>query len=406
MRRFLSLVILLAAVAGGLWWWFGPHAATTAATALRNRRPDTIPVVVAAAAKQDVPIYLEGLGTAQASATVTVKAQVDGALQQVMFREGQDVKAGDVLAKIDPRSYQATLDQATGKQRQDQANLANARVDLGRYAKLAATAYTSAQQADTQKAMVAQLEAQVAQDQAQIDSARTQLGYTTVVAPIAGRVGIRLVDAGNIVHASDATGLVVITTLKPISVIFTLPQQALGAVSSAIAAGPPEVMVMPQNNRDVLDRGTLTVLDNQVDQATGTIKLKASFPNERLQLWPGAFLTVRLQVNVVHDAIVVPPVAVQRGPEGAYVYVVGRGDIAERRLVKIGHEDQVASIVTDGLAPGERVVIDGAARLSDKSKTTIVQPGINPLAPERPATAPAAPRERGTASRQRTSGAT
>ncbi len=385
MRRLVTILILLAAIGGGAWWWFGPHAASTAATARRNQRPDTIPVVVTAAARRDVPIYLEGLGTAQASANVTVKAQVDGALSQVLFREGQDVKAGDVLAKIDPRSYQATLDQAMGKQRQDAANLANARVDLARYAKLSANAYTSVQQADTQKAMVAQLEAQVAQDQAQIDSARTQLGFTTVVAPIDGRAGIRLVDAGNIVHASDVTGLVVITTLKPIFVVFTLPQQALAAVSQAMRAGAPEVIVMPQNNvGDVLDRGTLIVLDNQVDQTTGTIKLKASFPNDRLQLWPGAFLTVRLQVDTAHDAIVVSPVAVQRGPEGAYVYVIGAGDIAERRLVKVGHEDQVASIVTDGLQPGERVVVDGAARLSDKSKASIVQPGINPAPPEKP----------------------
>ena len=404
MRRLVTILILLAAIGGGAWWRFGPHAATTAATARRNQRPDTIPVVVTAAARRDVPIYLEGLGTAQASANVTVKAQVDGALSQVLFREGQDVRAGDVLAKIDPRSYQATLDQAMGKQRQDAANLANARVDLARYAKLSANAYTSVQQADTQKAMVAQLEAQVAQDQAQIDSARTQLGFTTVVAPIDGRVGIRLVDAGNIVHASDATGLVVITTLKPISVVFTLPQQALAAVSQAMRAGAPEVIALPQNNvQDELDRGTLIVLDNQVDQTTGTIKLKASFPNDRLQLWPGAFLTVRLKVDTAHDAIVVPPVAVQRGPEGAYVYVIGAGDIAERRLVKVGHEDQLASIVTDGLQPGERVVVDGAARLSDKSKASIVQPGINPAPPEQP-TPPA--QGRGTASRQRNTGAT
>ncbi len=393
MRRLFFLIVLLAAMGGGAWWWFGPHAATTAATARRNQRPDTIPVVITTASQQDVPIYLEGLGTAQASATVTVKAQVDGALQQVLFREGQDVKAGDVLAKIDPRGYQATLDQASGKKQQDQANLANARVDLGRYAKLAATAYTSAQQADTQKAMVAQLEAQVAQDQAQIDSARTNLGFTTVVAPIAGRVGIRQVDAGNIVHASDVTGLAVITTLKPISVVFTLPQQALRSVSAAMSAGAPEVIVMPQNNRtDVLDRGTLTVLDNQVDQTTGTIKLKASFPNDRLQLWPGAFLTVRLRVDTAMGATVVPPVAVQRGPDGAYVYVIGTGDIAERRRVTIGHEDQAASIVTQGLQPGERVVIDGAARLSDKSKASIVQPGINPPLPDAPAKPAVRPR--------------
>jgi len=360
-------------------------------------------VLVATAAQQDVPIYLDGLGTAQASATVLIKPMVDGPLVEVRFREGQDVHIGEVLARIDPRTYQAALDQAVAKKHQDEATLANARVDLVRYQKLAATAYTSAQQADTQKSLVAQLDAQVAGDQAQIDTARTQLSYTTIAAPVDGRVGIRLVDEGNIVHASDTTGLVMITTLRPISVVFTLPQQSLAAVAQAMENGTPEVLALPQGNdqaetREVIDRGTLTVLDNQVDPTTGTIKLKASFPIEHLRIWPGAFVTVRLKVDLRHDAVVVPPAAVQRGPRGPYVYVVDANLTATRRPITVGHEDMTASIVTDGVKPGERVVIDGAARLTDNRKVMIATPPGTTLPPA-PASGPTpvarAPRNRG-----------
>lgn len=360
---------------------YTPPAAPVAAVAGRavRRGPEMIPVVVAPAGTRDVPIYLDGLGTAQASANVTVKPQVDGALLEVRFTEGQNVNAGDVLAKIDPRLYQATLDQVSAKKAQDEATLANAKVDAARYAKLAATAYTSAQQADTSRALVAQLTAQVAADQAQIDNARTQLSYTTIVAPITGRAGIRLVDAGNIVHASDPGGLVVLATLKPISVLFTLPQQALPAIAAAIQAGAVTVLALPQNNaptteRAVLDKGTLTVLDNQVDPATGTVKLKASFPNEDLKLWPGAFVTVRLQARVWQNATVVPPVALQRGPRGTFVYVVTDAGVASRRPVTVGHEELALAVIADGLKPGEKVVIDGAARLSDGSKVVAVAP--------------------------------
>ncbi len=414
MRRFLIVLVLIAAAAGGYWWVKvrpEQQAAAGAATAQGDAggrrggrgggrggggregggRDQAIPVVVAAAATRDVPIYLDGLGTAQASATVTVHVQVDGTLQEVRVREGQDVHVGDVIARIDPRLYQAALDQAVAKKAQDQANLANARVDLVRYQKLAATAYTSAQQSDTQKATVAQLEAQVAQDQAQIDTARTNLSYTTVTAPVDGRVGLRLVDAGNIVHTSDSSGVVVITTLHPIAVVFSLPQQNLPLVTAAMALGPPVAQALPQGDGGtVLDQGTLAVVDNQVDSSTGTIKLKAYFPNARLQLWPGAFLTVRLLVDTRRDATTVPPVAVQRGPQGPYVYVVANDDTAARRLVKVGHEDQSASIVEDGLKPGERVVVDGASRLTDKVKVTIAQPAGTPPAGARPADAPAA----------------
>ncbi len=283
-------------------------------------------MLVATAEQKDVPIYLDALGTVQAFNTVTVKPMVDGPLNAVNFTEGQDVKKGDVLAQIDPRTYQAALDQATAKKAQDEAQLANARLDLARYTKLAANNYSSGQQADTAKAQVAQLEALVNQDQAQIDNARTLLGYTTITSPLDGRTGMRQVDAGNIVHASDTTGMVVITQLHPISVVFTLPQQTLAQVSRAMAQGAAKVLAYAQGaiggQTGTLDTGTLTVLDNQVDPTTGTIKLKATFPNPENRLWPGAFVGVQVQVDTAKDAIVVPPAAVQRGPRSAFVYVV------------------------------------------------------------------------------------
>jgi len=269
---------------------------------------------------------------------------------------------------------------------------ANAKLDAARYAKLAASNYTSAQQWDTARSQVAQLEAQVAADQAQIDNAATQLSYTRITSPIDGRVGIRLVDPGNIVHAIDTTGLLVITTLKPISVVFTLPQQALREVTAAMEKGPPEVLALPQESgaaigREVLDRGSLTVVDNQVDPTTGTIKLKASFPNDHLQLWPGAFVTVRLRVRTWAGATVVPPVAVQRGPKGSFVYVVTEAMRAARRPVVVGHEDMRTAIIAEGLAPGERVVVDGASRLTDGSRISIVAPAAQAPVPTASGTA-------------------
>jgi membrane fusion protein, multidrug efflux system len=412
------ILVLAALAGGGTYWWLYLRPQPAATTQQGGRRgggprPDTIPVLVATAQQRDVPIWLDALGTVQASATVTIRPQVDGKLVEVDFREGQDVRAGDVLARIDPRTYQAALDQAIAKKNQDEATLANDKLDVARYAKLAATAYTSAQQLDTARALVAQMEAQVAQDQAQIDNARVQLGYTTITAPIDGRVGIRQVDAGNIVHAADATGLAVITTLRPISVVFTLPQQNLPAVASAMAQGTAEAVALPQSadgTEDAaaadatsptggpasngtapaeragrarpIDRGSLTVLDNQVDPTTGTIKLKATFPNAQLALWPGAFVTVRLKVDTRKDAVTVPPVAVQRGPQGAYVYVVGADGLAVRRPVKVSHEDMTTAIVAEGLQPGEHVVIDGASRLTDNAKVTVQPPeGAAPAAP-------------------------
>jgi multidrug efflux system membrane fusion protein len=356
--------------------WFWPGRSGDAGHSRAQGGP--VPVVVSTVTQRDVPIYLDGLGTVQAFNTVTIKPMVDGPLTAVNFKEGQSVKVGDVLATIDARTYQAALDQAVAKKQQDAAQLANARIDLVRYQKLIALSSTSAQLADTQKATVAQDEAQVAQDQAQIDNARTQLSYTTITSPIEGLTGMRQVDAGNIVHAADTTGLVVLTQMHPISVVFTLPQQTLPTVAKAMRDGTPEVLAYSQGAdptpEGLLDRGTLAVLDNQVDPTTGTIKLKATFPNSDNKLWPGGFVGVRLLVDVAKAAAVVPPAAVQRGPRGTYVYIVTGKDTVTRRSVTVGHEDETASVITDGVKPGDRVVVDGAARLTDGSHVTIAQP--------------------------------
>ena len=371
------MVLLCLLVMGGIVYlvWFWPGRAGDSGHARTGGGP--VPVVVATAMRRDVPIYLDGLGTVQAFNTVTIKPMVDGPLTSVNFTEGQAVKAGDVLATIDARSYQAALDQAVAKKQQDAAQLANARIDLGRYQKLIAQSSTTAQLADTQKAVVAQDEAQVAQDQAQIESAHTQLSYTTITAPLDGLTGMRQVDAGNIVHATDTTGLVMITQMHPISVVFTLPQQALPAVARAMKAGMPEVLAYAQGASPtpsgLLDRGKLAVLDNQVDPTTGTIKLKATFANPDDKLWPGGFVGVRLLVDVVKDATVVPTAAVQRGPRGTYAYVITGNDAVSRRLVTVGHEDETASVITGGIKPDDRVVTEGAARLTDGSHVTIAE---------------------------------
>ncbi len=400
MRRLLIVLLIVAAGAGGWWWWShrAPSADPSGEDPAAGRRGGVgrantvVPVLVSPATTKDVPIYLDGIGTVQASAAVTVKTQVDGQLIAVNFKEGQDVKAGDLLAQIDPRGYQASLDLATAKKAQDEANLANARIDLNRYAKLAANAYTSAQQADTARATVAQLEAQVAQDQAQIDTAKVNLGYTTVRAPIDGRIGLRLVDPGNIVHASDATGLCTIATLTPITVVFTLPQQSLPQASRALRRGHAEVLALPQDvdrptsSSAVLDTGELLVIDNSVDSTTGTIKLKAIFPNAALALWPGGFVNVRLRVETVKDALTIPPVAIQRGPQGTYVYVAKADNTVERRVVQIGAQDGQIVIVTSGLTVGENVVTDGTSRMIDGRKIRIADP--TPAATSAPAPRP------------------
>ena len=335
-RRSIATAVLALVLIGGaaaVWW---QPARQDQPRVGRNLRGDDgpVPVIAALTRRADVPVYLDGVGTVRALNTVTVRPQVDGKLISVNYTEGQQVEQGFVLAKIDPVTYQAAYDQAVAKKAQDEATLANARLDVARYARLMTTNAVAQQQLDAQKATVAQLEAQVRLDQAQIDNAKAFLDYTTIVAPIPGRTGIRQVDRGNIVRASDASGIVVITQLQPVSLLFTLPQQQLGDVNRAFAARTLQVDAFGPDNKTVIESGELKVVDNQVDQATGTIKLKAEFANRELQLWPGGFVNVRLLINTLKDVVVAPTAAVQRGPRGTFVYVVGNDNkVAVRPIV-------------------------------------------------------------------------
>lgn len=376
-----GLVIVILA---GLGYYFFAAPWSSAQRAQRARIGEgPVPVIAAAAKRADMPLYLDAVGTSRALNTVTVRPQVDGKLIQIAFTEGQDVKKGDVLARIDPTTFQAQLDQAVAKKAQDEAQLSNARLDLERYERLAATNSINRQQTDTQRATVAQLEALVKSDQAAIDNARAILNYTTIVAPIDGRTGIRFVDEGNIVRMSDANGIVVLTQIQPISVFFNLPQQELSRVNKAFASGAVEVQVLRSDTDAVIDKGKLTVVDNQVDQSTGTVRLKGEFPNAQLQLWPGQFVNVRLLVETLKNVVVVPTGAVQRGPRGTFVYVVKDDNTAAMRPVTIGHQDEVQAVVTQGVEAPERVVTTGFARLTEGTRVAASsgEPGAAPAAP-------------------------
>ena len=378
--RIVGLLAIIAFVLGGGVYLYAPQylpsawpGATKAARGGHggNNADTPVPVLATAAIKENVPVYFDGVGSSRALNIVTVRAQVDGKLIAVNFKEGQDVEKGFVLADIDPTIYRAQLDQAIAKRAMDEALLGNARIDLDRYAKLTATNSASRQQYDTQKALVAQLEAQVQADQGAIENAKAMLSYTRIVAPIAGRTGLRLVDAGNIVHATDTTGVVVITQIRPIAIIFTLPQQELPAVNRAFAKGALDVDALGDDNRTVVDHGKLVVVDNLVDQTTGTVKLKAEFPNESLQLWPGQFVNVKLLVDTLKDATVVPTAAVQRGPNGTFVYVANDDNTVSVRPVAVSQQDDLRAVLVDGVDAGERVVTTGFAQLNDGTRITI-----------------------------------
>jgi multidrug efflux system membrane fusion protein len=378
-----------------------------------DRADGPVPVVAAQARIADVPVWLEGVGTAKARNTVTVRPQVDGKILSIDFKEGQNVKRGDALAHIDPVTYQAQLDQAIAKKALDEAQLTNAKLDLERYLKLSSNV-VSVKTVDTQRALVAQLEAQVKSDEAAIDSARAFLDYTTIVAPIDGLTGLRLVDVGNLVRASDA-GIVVITEVRPISVLFTLPQQDLPEVNRARAARALAVEALETDSDSVLDKGTLEVIDNQVDQSTGTIRLKADFPNELLQLWPGQFVNVRLLLKTLDDVVVVPTAAVQRGPDGTFAYVVSPESKVSVRPIKVTQQDDTDTVVSEGLSGGDVVVTAGFARLKDGAAvdvspyessapaasathagaTASETASITPAAGEQPAARPEGRRKRG-----------
>jgi membrane fusion protein, multidrug efflux system len=371
---FLIAALVIAAVIGV---YYMPHwQQTLAAISKGGRRGgpaanDPVPVLAAAARLTDVPVYLDGVGTAKALNTVTVRSQVDGKIVEISFTEGQDVPKGYVLAKIDPVTYQAAYDQTVAKKAQDEAQLANARLDLDRYTRLAAANAVNKQQLDTQRALVAQLEAQIKLDQAAIDNARAILSYTEIIAPIAGRTGIRLVDAGNLVRGAEATGIVILTQLRPISVFFSLPQQNLPELTKGMAEGALPLDALNADGKSALDKGKVTVIDNQVDQTTGTVKLRAEFPNNDLQLWPGQFVNVRVLIDTLRQAVVVPTAAIQRGPNGAFVYVLKQGNTVTVRPVTLTQQDDSRAVVATGLQAGEQVVTTGFARLTEGTQVAV-----------------------------------
>jgi len=325
-----------------------------------------IPVHVETATQTDVPIFVSGLGTVQAFNTVTLKTQVDGTLQDVRFHEGQAVSKGDVLAVVDPRPFQDSYNEAVAKLNQDQADLANAKVTLDRDTRLVGQSMTQ-QTVDNQRAAYDHLAAQVEQDQAAKSDAATQLSYTQITSPLDGRTGIRLVDQGNIVHAADTTGLVVITQTQPISVISTLPEDDLPALRAALKGGPIAVAALTKDGTE-LGTGTLTLIDNEIDQTTGTIRLKSTFTNKDETLWPGQFVELRVRQQLQHDAITVSSAAVQRGPDGFFVYVVKADNTVEARPITTGQIANDRASVTTGLTAGEHVVTSGQYRLEPGTK--------------------------------------
>ena len=330
-----------------------------------------VTVDVAAATRADVPDYLDGLGTVQAYYTARITSRVDGNLDRVAFVEGQTVHKGELLAQIDPRPYRATLDQALAAKAKDEALLANDQRDMQRYLELAPKELASKQQVDTQRMYVAQAQAQVKADEAAAENARTQLNYTTITAPFTGRTGIRQVDPGNIVHATDTTGIVVLTQMQPIALVFTLPQDALPQVAAAMARGEVKVTALARDGSNTLDTGTVTLIDNQIDQTTGTVKIKATFPNAHLALWPGQYATARVLVRVSKDALTIPATALQRGQDGFFAYVVRPDSTVAARNLKVLQAGETTVIISDGLQPGERVVTSNIYRLSPGAKVRV-----------------------------------
>ncbi len=373
------------AVLAGTGLWALAHRGAEAAETRKSTAALAVAVAVTTTTvkAEDVPLYRPGIGSVTPAATVTVKARIDGQLDQVGFSEGQDVKAGQVLARIDPRTLQAQLMQVQALRARDQAQAANARADLQRYTTLLAQDAATRQQVDTQKALVAQLDATVRTDDAQVNYAQVQLGFTTITAPIGGRVGARLVDPGNIVHAADAGGLVVINQIDPVSVVFTLPEDAVQDINQAqdTSRQPLAVQAFAREGNALLGTGKLTLLNNQIDAATGTVQLKASFPNPRRRLWPGQFVNVRLVLGIRRQSLTVPSGVVQRSQAGLFAYVVEPdGKTVRSRPISVLQIEDGVAVIDKGLAAGERVVVDGQYKL---------KPGARILETARAASAPA-----------------
>ena len=375
-RRIALVAICLAAFAigGAAYWYWGQGSAGAHAARMPARAG--VPVSVAIVQRQDVPIYLTGLGTVQASFTVGIHSQVDGKLQEVLFTEGQQVKKGDVLAKIDPRLFQAALDQAKAKKAQDVAQFISASKDLERSNTLVKSNITSQQIVDQQQGKVDQLRASIDADEAMIQTAQTNLDYTTITAPSDGRMGVRLVDPGNIVHANDQGALATLVLTRPSAVLFTLPARTLDDIRAAMARGPVEVTAFDQDNRHALATGTVLLVDNIMDQTTATIRLKAMFPNEDDKLWPGEFVNARVLLETRSNAVVVPSAAIQRGPNGLFIWTVTGKDVADPRPIETGSTYDNLTIVTSGLAGGERIVTDGQYKLQRNATVTYTSPPI------------------------------
>jgi membrane fusion protein, multidrug efflux system len=354
--------LLIAAIgAAGYFGWQKYTREHAIHAAQKAPAPKAVPVKIAAVEKADFPVYLTGLGTVQGFNTVLVRTRVDGQINKIDFREGQFVKEGDTLVEIDPRPFQAALDQAKAKKAQDEANLANAKLDLQRFTLLGE--FATRQQTDTQRSQVAQLTAQIEADQAAIDNAQTQLDYATVKAPISGIVGIRQVDVGNIVNAATQTGIVSIAQIEPIAVIFTAPEDQLPDIKAALAASPPKVIALSTDGKKMLSTGTLALINNQVDTTSGTIRLKAVFDNKDHALWPGQSVSTRLLVATLKDATVMPDDAVQHGNDGLYAFSVNAENKAELRRIKVTKSIDGRSVVDEGLSPGERVITSGQYRV-------------------------------------------
>src|SRR5437588_2661456 len=375
------ILLVLGGALAGYYGWYRFHGAEAAATAEKSApKAPPIRVSIAPVEKADFPVYLTGLGAVQAFNTVVVRTGIDGQIDKIAFQEGQSVNQGDLLAEVDPRPFQAALDQAKAKKVQDEANLANANLDLQRYTKLGE--FATRQQTDTQRSTVAQLTAQIAADQAAISNAQTQLDYTQVKAPISGVAGLRQVDLGNIVNASTQTGIVTITQIEPIAVIFTAPEEQLPYINEAQAVSPLKVVAITTDGKKVLAEGKLAVVNNQVDTTSGTIRLKAVFDNKNHALWPGQSVSTRLLVRTLKDATVVPDDAIQHSTDGLYAYTVNQDNKAELRKVKVSQSIDGRSVIDEGLTPGQQVITGGQFKVQPGSLVSTAVASSDPTQPK------------------------